>query len=263
MWEQIRVLERLYANKLFERSGRSIKPTHAGVILYQLLVPLLASIESSLEILSEESNLGSNVIRVVAGTRMMLEELGKHLRTFREQVPAVRLKIMTADNYTAQQRILDGTADVALFIEPPPGVLAEQIVSTRLYPIDYLAAFPPRHKLIKKRQVSVADILSEPLILGNPNTVVRQVFEQALFRLGLSIPEAISVETDNSAVTLACVRAGLGVGVLAGISDGHLTQQVAVRSLSQEMGRVFVVAATRRGRQLTKSLQAFLEVLAN
>jgi DNA-binding transcriptional LysR family regulator len=263
MWEQIRVLEKLYANKLFQRSGRSIKPTHAGVVLYQLLVPLLASIESTLEIISEESDLGSNVIRVVAGTRMMMEELGKPFRAFQQKFPAIRLRIMTADSYAAQQYILDGVADVALFIEPPPGVLAEPITCERLYPIDYLAAFPLRHPLLKKSQLSIVDVVSQPLILGNPNTIGRQVFEQALFRLGLSRPQTISAETDNSAVTLACVRAGLGVGILAGRSDGYLTEHVAVRSLSGEMGRVFVVAAMRRGRQLTKSLNAFVQFLAS
>ena len=87
IWEQVKTLERIYKTVLFKRSGRNIRPTPAGDVLYGLLTPLLATVESTFEILAEQADLGSLQIRLVTGVRMMLEELGQPLRDFKRSYP--------------------------------------------------------------------------------------------------------------------------------------------------------------------------------
>lgn len=262
LWEQVKVLEKIYRVKLFERAGRNIRPTPAGDALYQILKPLLAVVESSFDILAEESGQASRQVRLVTGVRMMLEELGLPLQRFRAAHPDVNLRLMTADNRTSQDYVLEGKADVALMIEPPPSMRTDGIAYQRLYAIEYLAVFPKRHPLARKSTLRLADLAGEPLILGNANTVGRQLLEQALFRLGLNDQLRIVAETDNSATTVACVRAGMGVGFIAGRSDGNLTRPLVSRSLAEEVGQVFVVAAYREGRQLTRVLAEMLRLLS-
>lgn len=262
MWEQVKALEKIYTAALFERAGRNIRPTAAGHALYQILKPLLATVESSFEILAEESEQGSRQISLVTGVRMMLEELGAPLQQFRESYPDVNLRLMTADNRTAQEFVVEGKADVALLIEPPPSMRQAGIACQRLYEIEYLAVYPIRHRLARQSPFQLADLVGEPLIVGNPNTVGRQLLEQAVIRLGLSEQLQVVAETDNSATTIACVRAGLGVGFIAGRAAGNLTRHVGSRSLAKEIGRVFVVAAYRDGRQLTRVLQELLQLLS-
>lgn len=261
MWEQVKMLEKIYGTALFERSGRNIRPTQAGHVLYKLLNPLLANVESTFEILAEETDDAPRQISVVTGVRMMLEELGAPLRKFLQAYPDVKLRLMTADNRTAQDYVVEGKADFAFLIEPPPKILSPGIVCERLYPIEYLAMLPPRHRLARKPDLGLLELASEPLIVGNPNTVGRQQLEQAFFRLGLSHPLNIATETDNSAVTIACVRAGIGVGVIAGRTNGNLTRHVTARSLSRDIGQVHVVAAYRAGRQLTRAMRDLLSLI--
>ncbi len=261
MWEQVKVLEKIYAAKLFQRAGRNIKPTASGHALYQILKPLLASVESSFEILAEENGQASRQIRLVTGVRMMLEELGVPFQRFREGYADVHLRLMTADNRTAQEFVLEGKADVALLIEPPPSLRTNGVAYQRLYGIEYLAVFPKRHPLTRQTCVQLADLVGEPLIVGNSNTVGRQLLEQAIVRLGLTEQLQIVAETDNSATTLACVRAGMGVGFIAGRSDGNLTRQLDSRPMTQEVGQVHVVAAYREGRQLTRALDELLRLI--
>jgi DNA-binding transcriptional LysR family regulator len=71
----------------------------------------------------------------------------------------------------------------------------------------------------------------------------------------------IAAETDNSATTLACVQAGLGIGIIAGNMRGYLTKGLPCRSLTKEMGQVQIVAAYRAGRQLSSPALEFLELL--
>ena len=261
LWEQIKSLERIYGTKLFERRGRNIKPSAAGTALYQVLRPLVAAIDSSFDVLSEATNAVTGQLTLVTGVRMILEELGLPLRKFIETYPKARLRLMTADNRAAQECVLNNQADLALFIEPPPDLVAEGLELHSLYTIAYLAALPPKHRLTKRSELTLSDLLNEPLILGNSNTVGRALLEQAVFRLGRRHPLQIVAETDNSAVTIACVRAGLGIGIIAGRLGGQLTKGIVTRSLAQEMGQVQVVAAHRAGRQLSQVARTLLELL--
>ncbi len=124
-----------------------------------------------------------------------------------------------------------------------------------------MVAFPPRHRLVNRPQVKLADLSNEPLIIGNPDTIGRKQFDLARFRLGLRQPLNIVAETDNSAITIACVRAGLGIGIIASRPDGHFTRSIKTRSISDEVGQVNVVAAYRKGRQLTVALRYLISTL--
>jgi DNA-binding transcriptional LysR family regulator len=261
MWEHVKTLEMIYHQVFFERTGRNVRPTAPGHVLYQLLIPLLANIESSFEVIGEEAGDAPRQVSLVTGVRMMMEELGEPLAKFRKLNPNVKLRLMTSDNQMAQSFVLEGKADVALLIEPPPAILAKGVTCERLYPIEYLAVLPPRHRLSKQAELTLADIAAEPLILGNQNTVGRQQFEQAVFRLGLTQPLTVVAETDNSAVTVACVRAGIGVGVIAGKHDGNLTRHVTTKSLAKDLGTVNIVAAYRTGRSHTKVVRQLLDLL--
>ena len=261
LWEHVKTLEMIYQQILFERSGRNIRPTPAGTVLYELLIPLLAGVESTFEVVGEHAGNAPKQVSLVTGVRMMLEELGEPLRQFRQSHPNVKLRLMTSDNQTAQNYVLEGRADVALLIEPPPAILANGITVERLYPIEYLAVLPPRHRLAKKPDISLSELVDEPLVLGNSNTVGRQQLEQAFFRLGLTRPLSVVAETDNSAVTIACVRAGIGVGVIAGRRDGNLARHVTTRTLAGELGSVHIVAAYRTGRLLTKVVRGLLNLI--
>ena len=261
IWEQVKSLERIYQTKLFERVGRNVQPTTSGRALYEILRPLLATMVSTFERLAEATDHGTSQISLVTGVRMMLEELGKPLRRFQELFPNARLKLMNADNATAQRLVLEGKADLAILIEPPQDFIAKGIAYEYLYPIDYLVALPPRHRLIHKPKISLADLVNESLIVGNESTIGRKMLEQARFRLGINIPLTIVAETDNSAMTLACVQAGLGIGIIAGRTNGNLTRRVTIRNVSGEMGQANVVAAYRKGRELTHSLHRLLALI--
>lgn len=260
IWEQVKSLEKIYKAKLFDRSGRNIRPSAAGTVLYEMLRPILASVASTFERFAEETDPAAQQISLVTGVRMMLEELAESLRKFSQIYPDARLKLITADNATAQQFVLSGKADLALLIEPSQSMIEPGIDYQRLYPIEYLVAFPPRHRLSRQSTITIQQLTQEPLILGNPNTIVRKMFEQARFRLGINEPLRIVAETDNSAVTIACVQAGLGVGVIASRPGGNLTKRVTTRSLASEIGQVHVVAAFRKGRIPTKALQTLLDL---
>ena len=71
----------------------------------------------------------------------------------------------------------------------------------------------------------------------------------------------MSAETDNSAVTIACVKAGLGIGVLAGAANGPQLRPLASRSLRKHLGQARIVSLTQKGRQSTGAMRRLLELI--
>lgn len=260
MWEQVKTLEKLYQTKLFRRVGRNVETTAAGQALYELLKPLLANLDSTFEVVAERADGGSGEVRLCTGVRMVLEELNGALGRFHRRYPDVRLRLSSGGDRVAQQQVLEGGADVALLIEPPPNLLSSALAVERLYEIEFMVVLPRRHPLAKRAKLKVTDLMAYPLIVGNSNSVGRSALEQSLHRLGVPRPRIVC-ETDNSAVTMACVRAGMGIGFVAGIPDQLSMSGLVARSLAHEVGKVHVVAIYKQGRQLTQVLRDLLDHL--
>ena len=261
VWEQVRAVERRYGTELLERRGRRIAPTPAGELLCASLRPLLAGLDSTFERVREGAGEGPRRITLVTGVRLMLEDLGGALRAFRRRHPDVTLRVLPGDDREAERRILADEADLGLLIEPPPGRAGAGIAVEPAYEVEYLAVLPPRDPLARRRALRLRDLAARPLVVGHPGTHGRQILEAALHREGVRERLRVAVETDNSAFILACVRAGLGVGFVAGRPDGLLTRGLQVRPLRRVLGAARIAFLSKRGRQPTRAVQALKDAV--
>jgi DNA-binding transcriptional LysR family regulator len=254
VWEQVRAVERAYGAVLFERHGRVVRPTPAAQVLAASLEPLLAGFDSTVELLREEAGEAPRTITLVTGVRMVLEELGRPLRRFQERHPEVRLRLFHGDEREAERRIGAEEADLALLLDPGPAGARRAVTIERAYEVDYLAVLHPGDPLARRGSLRLSDLAGRPLIVGHPGTYARQLLEQALYREGLHARMRVVVETDNAAYTMACVRAGMGAGIVAGREGGFLTRGLAVRPLRRLLGRGRIVFLWRKGRRPTRAL---------
>ncbi|HRX82661.1 MAG TPA: LysR family transcriptional regulator, partial [Pirellulaceae bacterium] len=260
-WEQIKCVEKAYQTRLFDRQGRQIVAMAAADELIKSIKPVLAGMRSSFEMLHEHDETIPQKITLATGVRMMLDELAPKLRQFQREFTDVQLRLMNADNRTSQQYILDGTADIALMLEPTPDMTHLAISYQPAYSIDYLAVMPKTHRLAKKKSIELSDLVDSPIVVGHQGTVGRRLLEQSLHSRGLLHKLRVSAETDNSAVTIACVKAGLGIGVLAGAANGPQLRPLASRSLRKHLGQARIVSLTQKGRQSTGAMRRLLELI--
>lgn len=259
IWEQVRAVERRYETALFVRQGRRIVSSPAAQTLYHALEPMLTGLDSTFALVAESDTPQS--ITVACGMRMLWEDFGKPLKSFRQRFPDVTLRLLHADLRAAQRMVIKGTVDLALTLEPQPGRLNRHVASEPAYPIDYLAVLPKRHPLAKKSRLRLGDLAGEPLVLGHSGTSARQVFDQAVHREQLSDHMRPVAETDNSAFTIFCVQTGLGVGIIAGRPNESLTRGLVTRSLRADLGQGRVVFLWKRGRHLSPAVRQLMELL--
>ncbi|MCI0359264.1 MAG: LysR family transcriptional regulator, partial [Planctomycetaceae bacterium] len=200
IWEQVRSLEQRYRTVLFTRRGRRIEPTQAAAVLYDSLRSLLAGLDSTFHLVREEQGDYARTLTIVTGARMMLEDLAPSLAQFRRRFPSVCLRLLHRNaTAAAEELVIAGEADLALTLEPGPGVASKGVTLERAYQIDYLAVFPRKHPLARERLLRLADLIKYPLIVGHAGTFGRQLIEQALHHEGLSDRAQIIAETDTSA----------------------------------------------------------------
>jgi DNA-binding transcriptional LysR family regulator len=262
VWEQVRGLERQFEASLLESSNGALRPTPEGRQLLELVLPLLAGLESAKEVLQQQRGLPPEAITLVSGMRMLMEEVGQAIVPFQLRYPNVRLRLLYAEDRDIEALVERGEVDLALVLEPGPGRASKPTVHHEpAYELDYVLVTPPRHPLLRKRGLCLGDIVRYPLVLGAPGTSSRRRIEEVLHRHNLLAALQVAVETNSAALTFAYVRAGAGVGITAGNPRGFLCHGLGVRALGKWFGAARYVFLWARGAYVPPAQRALADLI--
>jgi DNA-binding transcriptional LysR family regulator len=253
VWQQMQALERIYNTELFEKHGRTIRPTAAAQRLYYDIASVLAGLDSTFE--KVEPDHAKRPIRLVAGVRMLLEDLAVPLQRFRRQY-GNRLSILHGNNRVAEELLLADQADLALTLEPGYEMQSPMLHYEPAYIVDFLAICSKQHPFAKTPRCTLAALADQELIVTARGTHGRDALDQAFHREHLVAN--IAIETDNSGFTIACAGAGSGVGILAGRSSGKLVRSLSVRSLGKQLGSRQIVFMWKRGKLQSEAVQGLI-----
>jgi len=204
---QVRALEERYGVELFHRRGRSVTLTEAGRGLFAISQRMMSQESEALDYLNALSGFHTGHIRVGAvgpyHVTEMLSELAVHY-------PALELTVTIGNSKEMLRRLLDFRADVA--------VLAQVADDPRFIAVPYstnrIVAFMRRdHPLAKQRDVSLAEVAAQRLIMREEGSTTRLAFENALATQG--IPYSNSVEIGSREAVWMAVHRGIGIGVVS------------------------------------------------
>ncbi len=265
---QVAELEEALGTVLFDRLPRGVRLTGAGVVLLGY-AQRIASLEDEAERAMRELR-GLQRGRLALGAS---ETIGNYLLPavlgkFRRRYPAVELALTIDNTEHIKQRLLDRTLDLGL----TEGILpADAELTARIFDEDELVVIaPPGHPLVvrqegrkKPRAISSDRLCAQPMILREPGSGTRAVFERALAQCSAAVTNVALVLSSTEAIKRS-VAAGLGLAVVsrlcvaAELAGGTLVE-VPVRGLRL---RRPLYALTSRGRQPSASVQAFTGLLS-
>lgn len=257
VWQHIQTLQRLYRTDLFEKSGRGVVATAMAAKLYAQVTELLAGLDSTFD-LAEDKESDSRPITIVAGVRMMMEEIASPLQQFR-QTWNNPLVLREGNNQVAEELILSGEADLALTLEPENENASPLIQFEPAYLVEFLAICKKGHPFAAAANSTLRELVKHDLVVTRPGTHGRDALDHTLHRERLTAN--VVAETDNSGFTIACVRAGLGVGVLAGRPQGELCRRLVVTSLRRHLGERQIVFMWRKGRLLSPPILSLVDTI--
>jgi DNA-binding transcriptional LysR family regulator len=130
-----------------------------------------------------------------------------------------------------------------------------------LFSLDWGLVAPPRHPLLRRPDLTLTDLVDQPLIFFERGSTGRQHVLDAFHGRGLS--PRIALETTNTEIVVRMVEAGLGLAVVPLMPDGSVTRghRVGARLLPGQVRPIHSGVLLRRGADLAPAARAFLDFL--
>jgi DNA-binding transcriptional LysR family regulator len=202
---------------------------------------------------------GPHEIHVAATQYLILYALIGAVGRFHAAYPDIRVRLSNHTEQQIEQALLDDP-ELALGVAAPYESSLE-LEYRHLFSLEWFLVAPPRHPLLRKRRLRLADLTALPLILFERGSTGRTHVIDAFHGEGLS--PRVEMETTNTEIIVRMVEAGLGVSIVPLMPDGSVTRgrRVGSRSLAGQITPIHSGILLRRGERLSAAAQAFVDFL--
>ncbi len=250
-------LESEVGESLIDRAGKQLRLTDAGQVVLDyarrfdnLRVELNLAISELRDHTTGRLSIGAN-----ESTTLYLLP---HIARYRQSYPRMRVQIRRTQSSKIPAEILDGDLELGVISYEPQ----DDRLETRIIYTDHLACVvSPRHRLARRRSVSISDLGEEIFIAHSVVSPYKEVVLREFERL--KVPLRREVEMPTVEAIRKMVQANQGIAFLPRmcveeeIAQGSL-REVEVKELQAERKIRLVYPA---GRTLSHAARAFLALL--
>ncbi|BBI34543.1 LysR family transcriptional regulator [Cohnella abietis] len=210
---QVQALEERFGTKLLNRTTKKLELTEAG---YRLLPQARKAVElmrdTDVLMIKFIENLKGRLqfaASLTIGEYVLPRLLGSFLRRFPEV--SVDMKVMNTTE------IIEAVAHQGLdfgIIEAPcdvPGFDTEPVMNDEL-----MLVTPTNHPFASRTEVTLAEVIAEPLVLREKGSGTRQIMEEELLNHGVTEEQLRVVsEFGSTGAVKSAVEAGLGLSIIS------------------------------------------------
>ena len=244
---------------IFERLGRGVRLTTAGEILIDHIrgqITDMARVKSQIADLSGERR---GHVSIACSQALLPYFLPKQIATYRGEHPAVTFGVLLRDRASAEQALVDFSADLVLVFEPIRMLEFQNLLNIR-QPLH--AVMTADHPLANQETVRLRECLRYPVALPTANFGVRHLLEAAVRRTSLSLdPVVVSDSFEflrSHAIAENIIAFQIPIGLpTQGDQLGMVSRLVDTRDVppgllyfGQLRGRALPVAAARFAQQV-------------
>lgn len=205
---------------------------------------------------------GENSVRevnVVASQYLIAYVLIQAVRKFHAEYPQIHVRLSARTEREIETAMLSSLE--FSFGAAAPYEASPDLEYHHLFSMDWSVITRPRHPLLKRRRLTLADLRDQPLIFYERGSTGRQHVVEAFHEANV-IPR-VELEATNTDLIVRMVEAGLGVGIVPLHASGEVTRGrgVAARSLGRQVRPIHSGILLRRGEVLSKAASTFLNFL--
>jgi len=250
-------LESQLGQLLFDRIGRGLLLTEAGLCLLPYARQILGLMEVTRQALDDLSDPVKGTLKLVTSHHIGLHRLPSVLRLYRRQFPHVKLNIRFMDSRQAHAAVLAGEADLGVTtFEDQTG---KDIVVTDIWTDDLHVVVAPDHPLANRNPVTLTELGGYPAILPDgrffTGRIVRDLFNQA----GIPLMLDPDLSTDYLETLKALVAIGDSWSVLpATMLDKRMLVSLPLDGITLTRR---LVAINHLQRTQSKAAASFLKLL--
>lgn len=259
--QSVAALEREAKTTLFEKVGRGIRPTQAGLLLAEHAEAVMAQLREAEEALEALRAGQAGRLRLAAFATAGASLVPRALARFKEVYPGVELDLNMAESEEALTQLRSGRIDIAVIGEPSEvGSEARDLKYRHLVDDPYRLVLPASHRAATKRAVALEDLSEEPWIsTASARCNCLQTVTTACARAGFA--PRFTVEADEFATTVGFVAAGLGVAMVPMLALTSVPDSVRVCRVRGEEPKRYVYAVTRSATSQDAIVEGMQEAL--
>jgi DNA-binding transcriptional LysR family regulator len=244
--QAIAALEKETHISLFEKAGRGIRPTQAGLLLCEHARAIAARIEQAETALEAMRAGRAGRLRLSAFATAGASLVPEALARFKVLHPGVGVELRIAEAEEALTELRAGSGSVAVVAEEGHQETEHDssLVYRRLLDDPYRIILPRSHWLATRGSVALEDLAEEGWVAtASARCYCLPTVTTACARAGFS-PRFV-FEADEFATTVGFVAAGLGIALVPHLALGSIPDDVRVcRVRGREPARI-VYAVTR------------------
>lgn len=255
--QQIRQLEEQLGFQLFYRTKRSVELTEAGQVFLRESRKLFNQLEQAIEAGRQVSRGEKGQIVIGFISSAAYNVLPVILRSFRSQVPGVRLELHEMPTTEQLDWLREGKIDVGL-LRPPVEDKTLNLMTIVREPM--VVAFPENHPFIEQDQIALSSLVNEDFILF-PRLLSPRAYDQIISlcqQAGFSpnvVQEAMQMQT-----IVSLVAGGIGVAIVP-ISLQNMQRTGVIYRPLEEPTPCAEVALVWRQNDISPSVQRFLDIV--
>lgn len=252
--KRISILEQQLERPLFNRIGRKVSLTQAGLSLLPSALNILQQVATAKRAIADLNGEVRGRLSIATSHHIGLHRLPPYLRNFSRQYPDVKLDLHFLDSEQAYHEVLQGRYDLAIITlaqEQDPHIQADMIWQDELRFV--VAA---GHPLTQKKLLNLVDLSAYQAIMPDANTYTTRLVKTLFDRQ--QQPLEITMVTNHLDTIKMMLAIGLGWGVLpASMIDEQLSAlPVKHPPLTRPLGSIF-----HKQRSLNNAALAFLTML--
>lgn len=260
--QQLSQLEQQAGSRLFERAGRGVRPTAAGLLLAEHAERVLHSVSEAEAALADLREGRAGRLRVVTFPSAGESLLPEAIAALRAAMPALAIRPSVDETTPALRRLRAGDVDLIVVVEPfERGQQPEDDLHRwHLLADQYRLLLHHGHPLARRRVVRLADLAeADWVITTGPDDYVRRTTESMCRRAGFG-PRVVA-ESDEFPAMQGYVAAGVGVSLVPVLALGALRKGVAVRRLDPAPAPRQIWVATRPALRDEPAVRAVVHAL--
>lgn len=227
--EHIKTLEEYFGTPLFDRLGRGIQPTRAGDLLYEHSRRIVEIKKNITEGMAKFLNRLAGRVLIGASTIPGEYLLPPLVGRFHRAYPQVEIALMISDTAQVIRQVQEGQVDVGCV-----GAQGEDsdLEFTRFASDRLILIAPPTRRWEKLKRLSLAELARLPLVIREPGSGTRAVFQRVLRERGYYLEEFhIVAQLSSTTAIKQAVMAGLGLSVISHRAVRHELQCRLLRSI--------------------------------
>lgn len=257
---QVQALERELEVRLFHRRKGAATLTVEGELLFELVAPLVESLESLQDAFRERlGRLERGKVTCASPEDVVMHMLPEVIRHFSSRFPDIELQFCSGTSLQSLEMVARGAVDLGI---GSPAEVPSNIAFQPLVSYDICLVVPQGHLLLDRTDIALGDMVKYPLVAPSEDGAIWRYLRQALEARRLTWH--IVTRLGTAGARFQYVQLGFGVTVAVGVGfEAGLPLGLASISLAGILPRATYGLMTRRNTYLSLPAKRFADFLVS